>query len=206
MLCTCNKSSMTDSYEIRSCLCFVQTLMSKSNLFLGNSSSSVNSPVISLSVKSCGSRRRRRRRRAATATTASTTVDINLSEPSRAIAVNDTPPADSNGIIMSVFNLTSPGAMPVLLHIIPNDPVHVNVYVSRNETPTTTNYEWFLTSSNNGSNNYSLYIPAELTTHVNQLFVGVQSLTGQYLYFLTLLHKGVFLDCIEVLCVLDSLD
>ena len=161
--------------------------MSKSNLFIGNSSSSVNSPVISLAVKSCGSQRRRRRRRGATATTASTTVDINLSEPSRAITVNDTPPADSDGIIMSVFNLTSPGDMPILLQVIPNDPAHVNVFVSRNETPTSTNYEWFLTSSNNGSNNYSLYIPQELTTHVNQLFVAVQSLTGQHLYFLVLL-------------------
>jgi len=91
---------------------------SKSNLFIDESSSSkVNSPVISLAVNSCDGtkrRRRRRKRRGVSASSASTSVDINLSEPSQGIAVNDTPPADSDeGLILSVFNLTSPGKVPI---------------------------------------------------------------------------------------------
>jgi len=151
--------------------------MSKSNLFIGEESSPVNSPVISLALNSCGSKRRRRRRSASTPT-ASTGVDINLSEPSSGISVNDTPSADNDGIMLSMFNLTSPGKMPILLRVVPLDPGQVNVFVRRNETPSASEYEWYLTSSN-GTNNYTLYIPAELTIGVDQLFVGVQSFTGR---------------------------
>jgi len=154
--------------------------MSTSNLFVGEASSAVNSPVISLSINSCGSKRRKRRSASTVGLVpgASTVVDINMSESSRGIAVNVTPPDDSDGVVMSRFNLTSPGVLPILLRIIPTDPSEINVFVRRNETPTSTDHDWFLTASN-GTNNYSLYIPAEQTAYVSKLLVGVKPFTGR---------------------------
>ena len=133
-----------------------------------------------MSVDSCDSKKRRRRRRRSTvglSAGSNTAVDINMSEPSPGIAVNATPPASNDGVVMSAFNLTSPGTLPILITILPGDPADVNVFVRRNSTPTSTDYDWFLTSSN-GTNNYSLYIPAEETVYVNQLFIGVQPFIG----------------------------
>ena len=155
----------------------MQTLMSTRNLFIGESRSAVNSPVISLSIDSCASKKRRRRSAVGLSPGSSTAVDINMLEPSPGIQVNVTPPTANDGVVISVFNLTSPGMLPILINILPGDPSDVNVFVSRNSTPTSTEYDWFLTS-NNGNNNYSLYIPAEETVYVSQLFVGVQPFTG----------------------------
>jgi len=65
--------------------------------------------------------------------------------------------------------------------VSPIDPDRVNVFVRRNESATLTEYDWFLTSTDviNATNNYTLYVPAELTIGVSQLFVAVQSLTGR---------------------------
>jgi len=150
--------------------------MSKRNLFIGHSWSAVNSPVISMEVDSCDSKKRRRRSAVGLAPGATTAVDINMDEPSPGIAVNATPPSD-DGVVMSVFNLTEPGKLPVLIVISPADPAEVNVFIRLNSTPTAADYDWFLTS-NNGTNNYSLYIPAEETRYVDQLFVGVQPFHG----------------------------
>ena len=153
--------------------------MSKSNPFIGESESGVNSPVVSMTVNSCGeSKRRRKRSVVGLSSSASTAVDINMDQPSRAIKVNETPSFDNDGILLSLFNLTSPGTMPILLQVAPKDPPEVNVFVRLNATPTSTDFDWFLTSGFNGTNNYTLYIPAELTTYVKQMFVGVQSLAG----------------------------
>ena len=67
--------------------------------------------------------------------------------------------------------------MPIVIQILPNDPSQVNAFVRLNQTPTVMDYDWFLTSSN-GTDNYTLYVPAELTIGVDQMFVGVQSFTG----------------------------
>ena len=157
--------------------------MSKSNLFIGEDSSSVTSPVVSLAVDSCDSSKRRRRRSAGVAlgAGASTDVNINIDRPSPGIAVNETPSADSDGIMISLFNLTSPGKMPILIRIVPEDPAEVNVFVRLNSTPTSTEYDWFLTSGFNGTNNYTMYISAEQTVEVNYLFIGVQSPTGIFI-------------------------
>lgn len=160
-------------------------------MFIGEFSSSINSPVISMSLDSCpGSKRRRKRSAVSLSSGASTTVDINLA-PSSGISVNETPSADNDAIIISLFNLTSSGSTPVLLRVEPKTPSEVNVFVRRNATPTSTEYDWFLTSTGNNTNNYTLYIPPELTAYVNQLFIGVQSVAGTDDVILTLLRKGV---------------
>jgi len=97
----------------------LQTLMAARNLFIGDSSSSVNTPVISMAVNSCGSKGRRRRSAGTLGVSTGTTtaVDINIARPSRPIAVNETVPPDSDGIVTSLFNLTSPGSLPILLRM-----------------------------------------------------------------------------------------
>jgi len=64
------------------------------------------SPVVSMTVDSCEPSKRRRRRRSAVplAASASAAVDINIDDPSSGIAVNETAPANSGGVITSLFN------------------------------------------------------------------------------------------------------
>jgi len=135
-----------------------------------------------MTVDSCDGSKRRRRRSAGVdlGPGASTDVDINLDSPYKGIAVNETPSVDSDGMMISLFNLTSPGKMPIVIRVIPRDPPEVNVFVRLNSTPTSTEYDWFMTYGFNGTNNYTMYIAAEQTVNINNLFVGVQSPGGMY--------------------------
>ena len=88
-------------------------------------------------------------------------------------------------MMISLFNLTTPGKMPILIRVVPEDPAEVNVFVRLNSTPTSTEYDWFLTYGFNGTNNYTMYISAEQTVGVNNLFIGVQSPTGILIHHLS---------------------
>jgi len=90
--------------------------------------------------------------------------------------------------------------------------------VRRNAVPTTSDYDWLLTSSNdtdnytvyiaasdydwlltssNDTDNYTLYIAASETNDVTHVYVGVQSSGG--LYSLAMLEKSRRFYCCNVL-------
>jgi len=107
-------------------------------------------------------------------------VDINIPPRTLGLLVNATPKSENEGIITSEFNLTSPGSVPLVLRITPNKPTRVIAFVRRDDVPTTTDYDWLLTSSN-VTDNYTLYITADLTKDVTHIYVGVQSSDGMSL-------------------------
>ena len=218
-----------------------QTVMATANPFVGKrTTTTINTPIMSLSVNRCGNSRRRRRR----ATTAvglshgsSTLVEINIPPSTLGLQVNATPTSDNDGIVTSQFNLTTPGSVPlviritaittssllqrtsrVVIRISPSRPSRVNAFVRRNAVPTTSDYDWLLTSSNdtdnytvyiaasdydwlltssNDTDNYTLYIAASETNDVTHVYVGVQSSGG--LYSLAMLEKSRRFYCCNVL-------
>jgi len=100
-------------------------------------------------------------------------VDINIPSTTLGLRVNATPKSENEGIVTSEFNLTSPGSVPLVLQIIPSEPSRVTVYVRRDNVPTSTDYDWLLTSWAD-TDNYTLYISADLT-NVTHIYVGVKS-------------------------------
>jgi len=113
-------------------------------------------------------------------------LDINIPQTSLGLWVNATPKPETEGIVSSEFNLTTPGSVPLVIRIIPSEPSRVIVFVRLNAAPTTTDYDWLLTSWDN-TDNYTLYVAADLTKNVGQIYVGVQSSAG--MSSITLLRK-----------------
>jgi len=107
----------------------------------------------------------------------STMVDINIPPSTLGLLVNATPKSEQEGIVTSEFNLTSPGSVPLVLRITPSKPSRVIAFVRRDEVPTTTEYDWLLTSWAD-TDNYTLYITADLTKDATHIYVGVQSSEG----------------------------
>jgi len=104
-------------------------------------------------------------------------VDINIPPRTLGLRVNATPKSENEGIVTSEFNLTSPGSVPVVIRVSPSKPSKVTAFVRRDDVPTTTDYDWLLTSSN-VTDNYTLYITADLTKDVTHIYIGVQSVDG----------------------------
>jgi len=154
--------------------------MSTRNTFIGNTTTTINTPVISQSVMRCDTSKRRRRRSATAVgvTDGSTTlVNINIPEDSLGLLVNATPTSQYDGIAMSEFNVTTAGSVPLVIRVTPVRPNRVIVYVRRDALPTTSEYDWLLSSWDN-NDNYTLYIAADLTNDVSRIYVGVQSIAG----------------------------
>jgi len=105
-------------------------------------------------------------------------VDINIPPRTLGLRVNATPKSENEGIVTSEFNLTSPGSVPLVLRITPSKPSRVIAFVRRDDVPTTTDYDWLLTSWAD-NDNYTLYITAELTKDVTHIYIGVQSSDGK---------------------------
>ena len=171
--------------------------MSTYNPFIDNSST-INTPVISHSVDRCvASSRRRRRSVTAVGLTqgSSTLLDINIPPTTLGLYVNQTPVPDNDGIALSRFNvtspgsvltspgsvMTSPGSVPVVIRLTPNDTsTRLRAFIRLDKTPSTTEYDWMLTSWD-GGDNYTLYIAADLTTDATHIYIGVQLADGQSL-------------------------
>jgi len=107
----------------------------------------------------------------------STQVDINLPPSTLGLRVDATPKERDEGIAMSEFNLTSPGSLPVVIRVTPSNPSKVIAFVRRDAVPSTTDYDWLLTSWDN-TDNFTLYIDADLMKDASQIYVGVQSSNG----------------------------
>jgi len=103
--------------------------------------------------------------------------EFNLTSPGTAPLVKSK--RQNNGIPLSEFNLTSPGSVPLVIQITPRQPSTVDVFLRRNSLPTTTDYDWFLTSWDSGDN-YTVHIEADLLKDTSQFFVGVRSRTGAH--------------------------
>ena len=133
----------------------------------------------------------------------STLVDINIPPSTLGLRVNATPKSEYEGIITSEFNLTSPGSVPLVLQIIPSEPSSVTVFVRRDDVPTSTDYDWLLTectiyydwllTSWADTDNYTLYIAADLTKDVSHIYVGVKSDNNNSMSSLILLQHSPFL-------------
>jgi len=134
-------------------------------------------PVVSQSVDRCvTSKRRRRRSVTAVGLTqgSSTLVNINIPPTTLGLYVNQTPKPHDDGLAFSRFNVTSPGSVPVVIQITPNDTRTVlRAFIRFDKLPTTSEFDWMLTSWDDGDN-YTLYIAADLTTDVSHIYVGVQ--------------------------------
>jgi len=163
--------------------------MTLRNPFLGNLSSpstsgaAITTPVISSVVKSCSSAAQRRRRQATDNTLyglkagAEVLLTVNLPSASIGQLVNATP-IITDGFIYSVFNLSSPGHLPMLLRVTPKFPRNIDVYVRRNETPSLTTYDRLLFAANASEHDYTLYLAADETLGVDRIVVGVRSAEG----------------------------
>jgi len=163
------------------------------NTSTSSTSGGVSSPVISSALKPCDTPSGKRRRRRATSTlpssirslSAEVIVNLRASSVSLGQSINATP-ANSDGFIHKVYNLTSPGHFPILLRVTPVSPRSIDVYVRRNEMSTLTGYDWLLLSSNVSEHNYTLYIEGIETTGVGQIAVSVRSTAGNSLFGVTL--------------------
>ena len=113
-------------------------------------------------------------------------LSINIPQASLGLWVNATPKSETEGIVSSEFNLTTPGSVPLVIRVVPGEPSRVIAFVRRHAAPTTTDYDWLLTSWDN-ADNYTLYVAADLTKDVSQIYVGVQSSDG--MSSITLLRK-----------------
>ena len=111
----------------------------------------------------------------------STLVDINIPPMTLGLRVNATPKPETEGIVTSEFNLTTPGSVPLVIRVVPGEPSRVIAFVRRNAAPTTADYDWLLTSWDN-ADNYTLYVAADLTKDVSRVYVGVQSTAGIFAY------------------------
>jgi len=107
-------------------------------------------------------------------------MDINIPPGSLGLFVNATPTRDNDAVALSQFNLTSPaGTRPVVIRITPRQPSKVDVFLRRDQVPTTTDYDWLLRSWDN-TDNYTLYLESDQLTDTTQLYIGVRSVTGIY--------------------------
>jgi len=94
-------------------------------------------------------------------------------------------PTEDDGIAYSEFNIT--GNSPIVIRITPQQPDRVDVYLKRDRIPTTTDYDWYLSSwdfvekrqsSWDNADNYTVTLDADLFKDTTQLYVGVRSPTG----------------------------
>jgi len=69
-------------------------------------------------------------------------MDINIPPDTLGLYANATPRRENDGIAISEFNLTSPGSVPIVVRITPRRPSRVDVYLRRDDLPTTTDYDW----------------------------------------------------------------
>ena len=158
--------------------------MSTINPFIGNATVKVNTPVISMVMKRCTTTTRRRRRRQTVSSLvglsdgSNTLVNINIPPTTLGLWVNATPKVENDGMAFSEFNLTAPGSVPLVVRITASAPSTVHAFIRRHTIPTTSNYDWMLTTWNSTAANDTLYISAELTKDVNTIYIGVRSIAG----------------------------
>jgi len=178
-------------------------MMSAINPFIGKSlQQKVNTPVVSTLVDRCTTSKRRRRRSATAvglSQGSSTLLNINIPPTTLGLFANATPKSENEGIATSEFNLTSPVKVPLVIRVTPSEPSRVNVFIRRDAVPTSTVYDWLLTSWDNNNDNYTLYVAADLTKDVTHIYVGVQSVTGKLMT--SLIHYDLFAaNCITLDC------
>jgi len=86
-----------------------------------------------------------------------------------------TPSCTKEGIAIGwVSSITPLGDMPLIIRVAPSKPSRLIVSVRRNSVPTSEHYDWQLTSREN----YTLFVPENLTVGVEQLYVRVQGIPG----------------------------
>lgn len=90
--------------------------------------------------------------------------------------------SDIYGMIHHIYNLSFAGVVPAILRVTPAMPPASNdtllVYVRADQRPTPDLYEWIMVTYN-GTSNYTLFLTAQQTINVTQLYVSVQSTAGQ---------------------------
>jgi len=117
-----------------------------------------------------------------------TEVNINIPPSTLGLRVNATPKAERECIAFSEFNLTSPGIVPLVIQVIPNYPTKLVAFVRRDVVPSSTDYDWLLTSGDN----YTTYITADETKDATHMYIGVQSSKSSLILLYTILLILVF--------------
>jgi len=108
----------------------LQAMMSTINPFVDVTKPvRIDTPVVWMSMRQCDAGfKRRRRRRSSTALGLtdgfSSVLEVNIPPTTLGLWVNET---SKDGVVISQFNLTSPGRLPLVIRVTPNEPSRINI-------------------------------------------------------------------------------